>query len=81
MKMGTNISLYRGVFNTLKITVTTHKDIVCISFNSKYAHSNPPIYIYMQKEDSLSFPMVLGSGGHGLSLLKEICVGAKWLRS
>ena len=75
------VSLYRGVFNILKITTTTHNDIVCISFNSKSAHSNPPIFIYMQKEDSLSFPMVLGSGGHGLSLLKEICVGAKWLRS
>jgi hypothetical protein len=58
-----------------------HKYIVCISFNSKSAHSNPPIYIYMQKEDSLSFPTVLGSGGRGLSILNEICVGAKWLRS
>ncbi len=35
----------------------------------------------MHKEDSLSFPTVLGSGGCGLSLLKEICVGAKWSRS
>ncbi len=74
------ISLYRGVFNILKITTTTHNDIVCISFNSKSAHSNPPIYIYMQKVDSLSFPTVLGSRGRGLSLLNEICVGAKWLR-
>jgi hypothetical protein len=57
------VSLYRGVFNILKITTTTHNDTVCISFNSKSAHSDPPIYIYMQKEDSLSFPMVFGSGG------------------
>ena len=64
----------------MKIMTTTHNDIVFISFNSKSAHSNPPIYIYMQKENSLSFPMVLGSGGHGLSLLNKICVGAKWLR-
>ncbi len=35
---------------------------------------------YMQKEDSLSFPMVLGSRGGGLSLVNKICVGAKWLR-
>ncbi len=76
-----SISLYPGIFNILKIMTTTHNDIVCISFNSKSAHSNPPIYIYMQKDDSLSFPMVLGSGGRGLSLLNEICVGAKWLRS
>jgi hypothetical protein len=75
------LSLYRGVFNILKITTTTHIDIVCISFNSKSAHSKPPIFIYMQKEDSLSFPTVLGSGGRGLSLLNEICVSAKWLRS
>ncbi len=74
------VSLYQGVFNILKITTTTHNDIVCISFNSKSAHSNPPIYIYMQKEDSLSFSMVLGSGGLGLSLLNKICIGAKWLR-
>jgi hypothetical protein len=74
------VSLYLGVFNILKITTTTHNDIVCISFDSKSAHSNPPIYIHMQKKDSLSFPMVLGSGGRGLSLLDEICVGAKWLR-
>ncbi len=57
------LSLYWKVFNILKIMTTTHNDIVCISFNSKSAHSNPPIYIYMQKEDSLSFPTVLGSGG------------------
>ncbi len=69
-----------GVFNMLKIMTTTHNDIVCISFNSKSAHGNPPIFIYMQKEGSLSFPMVLGSGGHGLSLLNKICVSAKWLR-
>jgi hypothetical protein len=74
------LSLYRGVFNILKITTTTHNDIVCVSFNSKSAHSNPPIYIYMQKEDSFSFPTVLGSGGCGLSLLNEMCVGTKWLR-
>jgi hypothetical protein len=49
------LSLYRGVFNILKITTTTHNNLVCISFNSKSAHSNPPIYIYMQKADSLSF--------------------------
>ncbi len=73
-------SLYRGVFNILKITTTTHNVIVCIGFDSKSAHSNPPIFIYMQKEDSLSFPMVLESGGPGLSLLNKICVGAKWLR-
>ncbi len=59
--------LYQGVFNILKIVTTTHNDIVCISFNSKSAHSNPPIFIYMQKEDSLSFPMVLGPRGCGLS--------------
>jgi hypothetical protein len=64
-----NLSLYRGVFNILKITTTTNNYIVCISFISKSAHSDPPIYIYMQKEDSLSFPTVLGSGGQGLSLL------------
>ncbi len=75
------ISLYWGVFNILKITATTHNDIVCIRFNSKSAQSNPPIYKYMQKEDSPSFPTVLGSGGCGLSLLNKICVGAKWLRS
>ncbi len=77
------LSLYRGVFNILKIMPTTHNDIVCISFNSKSAHSNPPIYIYiyMQKEDSLSFLMLLWFGGHGLSLLNKICVSAKWLRS
>ncbi len=75
------ISLYQGVFNILKIMTTTHNDIVCISFNSKSAHSKPPIFIYMQKEDSLRFPTVLGSGGRGLSLLNEICIGAKWLRS
>jgi hypothetical protein len=69
-----------GVFNILKITTTTHNDIVCISFNSKSAHSAPPIYINMQKEDSLSFLMVVGSGGRGLSLLNKICIGAKWLR-
>jgi hypothetical protein len=74
------VSLYRGVFNILKITTTTHNVIVCISFNSKSAHCNSPIYIYMQKEDSLSFPMVLGSGGPGLSLLNKKCIGAKWLR-
>ncbi len=74
------ISLYWGVFNILKITTTIHNDIVCISFNSKSAHSNPPIYIYMQKEDSLSFSMVLGSGGCKLSLLNKKCVGAKLLR-
>ena len=59
----------------------THNDIVCISFNSKSDHSDPPIFIYMQEEDSLSFPTVLGSGGRGLSLLNKICIGAKWLRS
>jgi hypothetical protein len=57
------LSLYQGVFNVLKITTTTHNVIVCISFNSKSAHRDPPIFIYMQKEDSLSFPLVLGSGG------------------
>jgi hypothetical protein len=41
------ISLYRGVFNTLKIMTTTHNDIVCICFNSKSAHCNPPILLYM----------------------------------
>ena len=71
------ISLYRGVFNLLKITTTTHNNIVCISFNSKSAHSNPPIFLYMQKEDSLSFPMVLGSGSCRESLLYKICVSAK----
>jgi hypothetical protein len=75
------ISLYWGVFNILNIMTTTHNDIVCISFNSKSAHSNPPIHIYMQKEDSLSYPTVLRSGGCGLSLLNKICIGAKWLRS
>ncbi len=75
------LSLYQGVFNILKITTTTHTDIVCISFYSKSAHNNLTIFIYMQKEDSLSFPTVLGSGGHGLSLPTKICVGAKWLRS
>ncbi len=75
------LSLYWGVFNILKIRTTTHNDIVFISFNSKSAHSNPPIFLYMQKEDSLSFPTVLRSGGRGLSLLNEICVGTKWLRS
>ncbi len=65
----------------MKITTTTHNDIVCISFNSKTAHYNPPIFLNMQKEDSLSFPMVLGSGGRGQSLLNKICFGAKWLRS
>ncbi len=75
------VSLYPGVFNILKIMTKPHNDIVCISFNSKSAHSNPPIYIYMQKEDSLSFPMVLGSAGCRLSLLSnKICIGAKWLR-
>jgi hypothetical protein len=75
------VSLYWGVFNVLKITTTTHNDIVCISFNSKSAHRDPPIFIHMQKESSLSFPTVLGSGGCRLSLLNEICVGTKWLRS
>jgi hypothetical protein len=75
-----HLSLYGGVFNILKITTSTHNDIVCISFNSKSAYSNPPILIYMQKEDSHSFLTVLGSGGCGLSLLNEICVGTKWLR-
>jgi hypothetical protein len=28
--------------------------------------------MYMQKEDSLSFPMVLGSGVRGLSLLNSL---------
>ncbi len=65
----------------LKIMTTTHNDIVCISLNSKSAQRNPPIFIYMQKEDSLSFPTVLGSEGRRLSLLNEICIGAKWLRS
>ncbi len=74
------VSLYQGVFNILKIMTTTHNDIVCISSNSKSAHSNPPIYIHMQKEDSLSFPTVLGSGGRVLSLLNKICIGTKWLR-
>jgi hypothetical protein len=74
------ISLYQGVFNILKITTTTHNDIVHISFNSKSAHSDPPIFIYMQKEDSLSFPTILRPGGCRLSLLNEICIGAKWLR-
>jgi hypothetical protein len=67
------LSLYQGVFNILKITTTTHNDInCCISFNSKSAHSNPPIFLYMQKEDSLSFPIILGSGGRGWSLLNEM---------
>ncbi len=70
-------SLYWGVFNILKITTTTHNDIVCVSFNSKSAHSILPIFIYKQKEDSLSFPTVSGSGGCGLSLLNKICIGAK----
>jgi hypothetical protein len=65
-----HVSLYWGVFNILKITTTTHNDIVCISFNSKSAHIDPPIYIYMQKENSLSFQMVLGSGGRWLSLMR-----------
>ncbi len=72
--------LFIGEFSILKTMTTTHNDIVCISFNSKSAHSKPPIYIYMQKVDSLSFPMLLGSGGCGLSLLNKICDGAKWLR-
>ncbi len=75
------VSLYWGVFNILRITTTTHNDIVCISFNSKSAHINPQILIYMQKEDSLSFLTVLVLGGRGLSLLNELCVGAKWSRS
>ncbi len=50
-------------------------------FYFKICSKHPPnIYIYMQKEDSLSFPTVLGSGGCRLSLLNKICVGAKWLR-
>ncbi len=52
----------------------------CISFNSKSAHGNRPIFMYMQKEDSLSFPTLLGSGGCGLSLLNEICANAKCLK-
>ncbi len=40
-----DVSLYRGVFSIVKITTTTHDDIVCISFNSKSAHSNPPIIL------------------------------------
>ncbi len=72
----TGVSLYWGVFNILKIMTTTHNDIVCISYNSKSAHSNPSIYINMQNEDSLSFPMVLGSGGCRPSLVNKICVGA-----
>jgi hypothetical protein len=71
------VSFYQGVFNTLKITTTTHNDRVCISFNSKSAHSNPAIFLCMQKEDSLSFSTVLGSGGRGLSLLNKIRVDAK----
>jgi hypothetical protein len=46
------LSLYRGVFNLLKITTTTKNDIVCISFDSKSAHSNPPIYIYAERGQS-----------------------------
>ncbi len=53
-------------FQYIEVTTTTHNDIVCISFNSKSAHSNPSIFTYIQKEDSLSIPTVLGSGGHGL---------------
>ena len=69
--------LFIREFSILKITTTTHNDIVCISFNSKSARSNPPIFLYMQKEDSLSFTTVFGSGGHGQSLLTKICVSAK----
>jgi hypothetical protein len=37
----------------LKITTTTQNDIVCISFNSKSAHSNPPnIYVYAERGQS-----------------------------
>ena len=35
------LSLYRGVFNILKITTTTHNDIVYMRYNSKYAHHAP----------------------------------------
>ena len=41
--------LFIGEFSILKITTTTHNDIVCISFNSKSAHSNPPIFLHKQK--------------------------------
>jgi hypothetical protein len=46
------VSLYWGVFNILKITTTTHNGIVCISFYSKSANSNPPIYIYAKRGQS-----------------------------
>ena len=46
------VSLYRGVFNILKITTTTHNDIVCISFNSKSAHSDPNISLYAERGQS-----------------------------
>ncbi len=46
----------------MKITTTTHNDIICMSFNEKDAHSDPPIYVYMQKEDILSFPRYRGLG-------------------
>jgi len=34
----------------------------------------------MEKAETLSFPTVMGSGGHGQSLHGEILVGAKGLR-
>jgi hypothetical protein len=49
LQMTMSISLYWGVFTIVKITTTTHNDIVCISFNLKSARSNPPIFLCMQK--------------------------------
>jgi hypothetical protein len=68
----TDISLYRGIFTIVKITITTHNAIVCISFDSKSAHSSPPIFLHVQKEDSLSFQTVLDAWGPRQHLLNSL---------
>ena len=48
-----NLDKLKGLFLTIFNSITTHID--------------PPIFISMQKADSLSFPTVYGSGGLGPS--------------
>jgi hypothetical protein len=46
------LSLYQGVFNILKITTTTHNDIVSIVLIQNLLIATPNIYIYAERGQS-----------------------------